>query len=128
MAHADWLLRGQEKSVLPSRRCERALRVFFRADNVSHILIMFSLYSQVRYVTNLYYRTAQNFQIISFLPVIQMVTKPDCQTMVGVLRGLELNIFKLIFREFILYLILQHLGIKSKQSGQRHTSYNTVVL
>ena len=119
MAHTDWLLRGPEKSVLPSRRCGRA---------ISHILIIFSLYSQVRYVTNLYYRTAQNFQIIPFLPVIQVVTKPDCQTMVGVLRDLELNIFKLIFREFISYLILQHLGIKSKQSGRRLTSYNTVVL
>ena len=53
-----------------------------------YCLIMFSLYSQVRYLTNLYYRTAQNFRIISFPQVIEMVTKPNCQKiLVQKLRG-----------------------------------------
>ena len=51
------------------------------------LLHIFSFHFQIRYLINLYFSTTQNFQITYFLPVIQMVTKPDCQTIVGVLNN-----------------------------------------
>ena len=79
-------------------------------------------------MTNLCYRTVQDFQTKSFPLVMLMAMKLDHPTMVGVRQPRENNIFELIFRGSFTYLILRHSETKHRQSGPKHSNCNTAAL